>query len=592
MNEQREPDTSNTQSSKKDVEAPANRSFLYHIRYVSRRLFQFYHSLAIYLKPDPAKDEESPPPDQEAATVKRRRVKEPFLYRLKYAAHERFPRIFDYPVRPGEQAISQIFDPKENAKTCPPDDESIDLCCMWAVEFYTPAHIDTLLAGFRKLGWENKNHSDNRSPTSWVQKFRQSSHGNAWSDLGVIYPHGTDNFLSSISLTAPLPPHVQYATGGLFSLTSSLTCIVIGFVFEEDFSTQFDEALRTDRQTYEKSVGRGYTRVFRPEKQKANHICQIRADIAELAAQWFRENLPGLFSSGILEDNLPTCELVTLQKAEPFPIRSKDNTDPSAYHYLSILDMHSTFNAWRSENTLGLKFTDSQTRDRGPRYHSILAIRESDIKKEIATRESNLKKNLATKENINVQIASDNRSGRIRYIDKQIQHLLSRWAIFPLLVGYSQHLNAIRDSFRSKSRQNSVKTLQTLSHHVSYSVDIAAVTADLISYTQQPSSFSLDLGTFKPCDEHRYEPDHTLDKALCSAIEERAIWLQKTDQSLRDHLTQYGSLLGAKENVRLQKTIRILTWVILILTLLTVVLSWSELQKLWSVTSQWVRNLW
>ena len=591
MNEQREPDTSNTQSAKKDVEASANRSFLYHIGDVSKRLSRFFHSLAIYLKPDPAKNGESPPPVQEAATGKWRRVKEPFLYRLKYAAHERFPRIFDYPVRLGEQAISQIFDPKENAETCPPDDEFIDLCCMWAVEFYTPAHIDTLLAGFRKLGWD-KNHSNSRSPTSWIQKLRQSPRGSGWLDLGVIYPQGTDNNpWSSRCLTAPLPPHVQHATGGLFSLTSSLTCIVIGFVFEEDFSTQFDKTLRTDRQTYEKSVGRGYTRKFRPKMQKADHIWQIRADIAELAARWFRENLPGLFSSGILEDNLPTCELVTLQKAEPFPIRSKDNTDPSAYHYLSILDMHSTFNAWRSENTLGLKFTDSQTRDRGPRYHSILAIRESDIKKEIAIRESNLKKNLATKENINVQIASDNRSGRIRYIDKQIQHLLSRWAIFPLLVGYGQHLNAIRDSFRPKSRQKSVKILQTLSDHVSY-IDIAAVTADLISYTQQPSSFSFDLGTFKPCDEHRYEADYTLDKALCSAIEERAIWLQKTDQSLRDHLTQYGSLLGAKENVRLQRTIRFLTWVILILTLLTVVLSWSELQKLWSVISQWLRNFW
>ena len=412
MNEQQKPETSDTQSAKKDVEASANRSFLYHIGDVSKRLSRFFHSLAIYLKPDPAKNGESPPPVQEAATGKWRRVKEPFLYRLKYAAHERFPRIFDYPVRPGEQAISQIFDPKKNAETCPPDDEFIDLCCMWAVEFYTPAHIDTLLAGFRKLGWD-KNHSNSRSPTSWIQKLRQSPRGSGWLNLGVIYPQGTDNFLSSRSLTAPLPPHVQYATGGLFSLTSSLTCIVMGFVFEEGFSTQFDEALRTDRQTYEKPSGNGYTEVFWPEMQKANHICQIRAEITELAARWFRENLPGLFSSGILEGNLPTCEFVTLQKAEPFPLRSKDNTDPSEYHYLSILDMYSTFNAWRSENTPGLKFTDS--RNRGPRYHSILAIKKRDSDKSVL----------------------------IRHIDRQIQHLLSRWAILPLLEGYGQHLNAI-----------------------------------------------------------------------------------------------------------------------------------------------------
>ena len=554
MNEHQKPDTSNTQSSKIDVEAPANRSFFYLIRYVSRRLFQFFHSLAIYLKPDPAKDEESPPLDQEAATVKRqppkpevkKLAKESFLYHLKKVVHNRFPRFFIYPISSGELESSRKFDPKENAETCPPDDEFIDLCCMWAVEFYTPAHVDKLLAGLRKM--EIKNRSGIRpSPISQIQEWRQSSHSNGWMDLGTIRHPGS------------FPPPVQYATGGLFSLTSSLTCIVIGFVFEEDFSTQFDEALRKNRQTYSKPFGRGYT-TYSPQTQKTNHICQIRAEITELAARWFRENLPGLFSSGILEGDLPTCELVTLQKAEPFPLRSKDNTDQSAYHYLSILDMHSTFNAWRSENTPDLKFTDS--RNRGPRYHSILAIKKSDSDKSVL----------------------------IKHIDRQIQHLLSRWAILPLLEGYGQHLNAIRDSalFRPKSRQSSTKILETLSHHVSY-IDIAAVTADLISYTQQPSSFSRGLGTFKPCEEHRYEADYTLDKALCSAIEERAIWLKKTDQSLRDHLTQYGSSLGAKENVRLQRTIRFLTWVILVLT---VVLSWPELQKFWSVISQWLRNLW
>ncbi len=317
MNEQQTPDTSNTQSSKIDVEAPAKRPFFHHIRRVSRRLSRFFHSLTIYLKHDSAKNGEASPPDQEAATGKWRPVKEPFIYRLKYAAHERFPRFFNYPVRHEEQAISRIFDPKENAETCPPDDEFIDLCCMWAVEFYTPAHIDTLLAGFRKLGWD-KNHSNSRSPTSWIQKLRQSPRGSGWLNLGVIYPQGTDNFLSSRSFTAPLPPHVQYATGGLFSLTSSLTCIVIGFVFEEDFSTQFDEALRKNRQTYRKPIklyrkssGRGY-KIYSPETQKTEHIYQIRVDIAELAARWFRENIPGLFSSGILEGNLPTCEFVTL----------------------------------------------------------------------------------------------------------------------------------------------------------------------------------------------------------------------------------------------------------------------------------------
>ena len=581
MNEQQKPETSDTQSSKTDVEAPVKRSFLYHIR--ANRLFQFSHSLAMCLKPNPAKKEETVPSDHDATTAKKQPpkpdikelVKGSLLYRLKKAAHRRLPRFFHFPISSRELNILRNSDSKINAKASPPDDEFVDLYCMWAVEFYTPAHIDALLAKLRKLDSKNKNHSDIYSnPTSWIQNFRQNPNRSGWLNLGVIHPQGTDNFMQSNSLTATLPTQVQYATGRLFSLTSSLTCIVIGFVFEKDFSTQFDEALRTDRQTYTKPSERGYT-IYDPERQKTDHICQIRAEIAELAARWFRENLPGLFSSGILEGNLPTCEFVTLRKAEPFPLRSKDNTDPSGYHYLSILDMYFTSNVWLCEDIPGLKFADS--RDLDPRYHSIFAIRESDLKKQ----------------KTDVQSNSD-RFAQILYIDDLIKNLLSRWAVLPLLEGYSQHLNAVRDSalFRSKSRQNSIRILKTLNHHVSYSVDIAAVTADLISYMQKPSSFSSGLGAFKPCDEQRYEADYTLDKVLYSAIKEHAIWLQKTDQALRDHLTQYGSLLGAKENVRLQRTIRFLTWVILVLTLLTVVLSWPELQKLWSVISQWLQNLW
>ena len=566
MNEQQKTETSNTQSSEMNVEEPANRSFLYHIRYVSWRFFQFFHSLAIYLKPDPAKDEESPPPDQEAATVNKqppkpevkKLAKESFRYHIKKVVHNRFSRFFNYPISSMELESSRKFDSKKNTETCPPDDESIDLCCMWAVEFYTPAHVDKLLAGLRKM--EIKNRSGIRpSPISQIQEWRQRSHSNAWMDLGTIRPLGTDNSLRAGPLTAPLPPHVQYAIGGLFSLTSSLTCVVIGFVFEKDFSTQFDDALRKNRQTYTKSFRRGYTE-YDPVRQKTDHICQIRTETAELAARWFRENLPGIFSSGILGGNLPTCEFVTLRKAEPFPPCSKGNAEPSYYQYLSILDMYSTFDAWQCENTQGLKFSPSKSRDQGPEYHSILAIKKSESDKPVL----------------------------IQHINREIQYLLSRWAIFPLLVGYSQHLNAIRDSFRSKSRQKSVKILRMLSDHVSY-IDIAAVTAELIAYTQNLSWFSLNLGTFKPCNEKSSaSDDHTLAKDLCFAIEERAMWLQKTDQSLRDHLTQYGSLLGAEENVRLQRAIRFLTWVILILTLLTVVLSWTELQRLWSVISQWL----
>ena len=132
-----------------------------------------------------------------------------------------------------------------------------------------------------------------------------------------------------------------------------------------------------------------------------------------------------------------------------------------------MLGMDSAFDAWQSEKTPRLKFTDSFWRDHDPQYHSILAIRGSNFDEE--------KFNMLHGEGVLFGIA--------------MSELLSRWAILSLLEGYSQRLNALRDSslFRPGSRQSSVKILRALGQHVSYSVDIAAVTAELISYTREHS---------------------------------------------------------------------------------------------------------
>ena len=479
------------------------------------------------------------------------------LYRFKYAAHRRFPRFFLYP---GELEEWRSRDSARNAKTSPPEDEFIDLRCMWAVEFYTPAHVDALLSSFRKLGWDSKNRSNmGTSPISWIQRLRQSSRGGGHMPLDPIGSvPGTINSRSRTNLSPP--PHVQYMFGGLYSLTSSLTCVVIRFVFEKDFSTQFNKALRTERQTYIKS----HT-VYDPERQKTDHIRQVRADMAELAGRWFCENLPGLFSSGILGGALPTCEFVILRQAEPFPPHREGNARPP--EYLSVLDMYSTFGVWQSVKTPSLKFTNWNGRDHNFQYHAILASKDSDSDKE----------------------KFEMLHGEGVFFSRGVEALLSRWAILSLIEGYSQHLNALRDSslFRPRLRQRSVRILKTLSHHVSYSVDIAVVTAELIAYAEEPPWFIPELEAFKPCDEQRYESGFTLTKSFRSAISERAIRLQKTDQSLRDHLAQYGSLLGAKENIRLQRTLGFLTVVIMFLTLALLLDS-----NFPSDFSHWLRDYW
>jgi len=517
---------------------------------------------------EPPTTDKQPPGDAEAP------VQQSLLYRLRHSLRKRFPRLFHHSDSARRLDVWRERDPVDNVKTTPPADEFVDLRCLWAVEFYTPAYVDALLAGFQSLGWGKGDGSSLQDPVAWVQRLNEHPYGSGWLNLGVIQPPNTDTFFLPPCRKAPLPAGVHYATGELHSFTSSLTCIVMGFMFEEKFSRQFDEALRAKRQTYTKPLRRGY-QICGPEEQKTDHIRQIRAEIGDLAAVWFRQNLPGLFSSGLLGGEQPTCEFVTLRGAEPFPSHSEGNIRPPAY--ISILDLASSFDAWQSADMPGLKFSVLRRNERDPRYHSILATKESDFDDEKIT-----------------SWGGSGRTGQISYIDEIFTSLLSRRAILTLLEGYSWHLDAMRDAATSRPGARQKRPLEVLhifGKHISYSVDIAAVTAELIPYAQERTLFGHGVETFEPCDDRHYGDGFTLVKGLRLEIEKRATWLQKTDQSLRDHLTQYGSLLGAKENIRVQKKLSVLTVIVIFLTLAMLWTAAADSETVLRLL-QWVRGFW
>ena len=92
--------------------------------------------------------------------------------------------------------IDRRHDPEENIETTPPDDECVDLRGVWGVEFYTPAHVESLVEGFRKLGWDRGGRLGNPDNlVEWLHGSRRHLYGGAWQNL-YDYP-------------APLPKGVE-----------------------------------------------------------------------------------------------------------------------------------------------------------------------------------------------------------------------------------------------------------------------------------------------------------------------------------------------------------------------------------------------
>ena len=162
-----------------------------------------------------------------------------------------------------------------------------------------------------------------------------------------------------------------------------------------------------------------------------------------------------------------------------------------------------------------------------------------------------------------------------------------------MLEGYGDHLRAIQDSAPLKpgSRGNSVTTLDKLASNLSFSIDTVAVTSELQSFAEPESRVRLLLSTFEPIEPHWYPEGYTLAESLCSAIARRASWIQEVDRSLRNQGTQYGAIVGAMENVRLQSHIKRLTILLTVLTIILLLLEATELLSFLKGFYEWLQGV-
>ncbi len=454
-------------------------------------------------------------------------------------------------------------DAEENRKTSPPEGEFIDLKCLWAVEFYTPSHTDSLVNSFAKLGWDKEEGTDgSRNPTRWLHGLKRYHRGGAWMNLGLLIPNDAERQTFGRHREVPLPPNVEYAQAGIHSLSPSLTCIVVCFVFEENTSGILDDALRADYVTYATRIRTGW-RYHTPTNQKRDAIKQIRTDLSQLASTWFSQNLPGLFSSGLLEGELPTCELMITSTALPFGPPDRSENRPLGYRWLLGIDQ--SFGIWEYKGDMDLRLSFPGGSEGDPQFHAILAMKESSLD-----------------DYIDSVPGIKSMQGFLYHLNLVVPNYLSVWAILPMLEGFTRHIREIRDSTAPTTRRRgSVKTLDILGNHLSYSIDIAAVAAELAPGSDGTRQLQ-GSNEFMPHGDDS-EQGESLGGSLSQTIGDHAKWLLRTDESLRDQLTQYGSLLGASESVRVQKKVGFLTWVLVVIAVATVIMSALALTQ--SVTS-------
>ena len=451
-------------------------------------------------------------------------------------------------------------DPEENRQTTPPDGEAVVLHCVWAVEFYTPAHMDDLIKNLLRFNRASSLSEHDAEPLdSWIKQFHKVAYGGGWANLGTWEPKGVPRKFIGPSRVVDMPPTVAYALAKAHRISPAIMCIAVCFVFKGDFSTSFDTALRTSRDTYTRPISSGFS-IHTPRDQKTEAIELIRSQISDDFTDWFREHIPGIFSSDPIDGRVPICEFLTLQKATPFVARETRST--ADLEYLRILGLDANWEAWRHSSAPELHFSIQRERRGAPLRYSTLSANEPGFLSRVGDYGGH-KGQLA----------------QILYLDSSMGDLLCMWSGLSLFDVFTETLNRVRNSgdYRFGQSGNSVDNLQRLQDHIFSLSNIGAVSTEFSNDIDALVWDSRSTRMFVPCEPELYSPDDTLLTVFERRISERSNWLQRTESAVRDQLVQTGAIINASENVRLQKNVNKLTWLVVFLTVCAVVIGGLQL---------------
>ena len=324
------------------------------------------------------------------------------------------------------------------------------------------------------------------------------------------------------------------------------------FAFDQDSTLRFANTLRVKRTTYAQRVGR-FTVYHNPENQKGQDVARIRKESTDHITRWFRTCLPGICASSSSQNKPAMAEIIVCENVQPFPIQGAQTSDSK--RYLDVLRLSNSTDAWHTDSSLRIGMIS--VNPFGPREHVVVSIGTDELRQ---------------------RSKIFGHSPNVLFLEDSTFEPLIFIGIVSLLDNYAGAIRSARESgvFKSKSRRTVLRLLQDLTENLASGADISTVIPELEEYINSPF-VGRRLKSFKPCVPGLYGSDSTLLEYLRVSIKERAQWLRRADESLRTHLTQYGTLLGSRENL-------FVGWMVLLLTVVVVVFSLiPEYDKIWNV---------
>jgi hypothetical protein len=354
-----------------------------------------------------------------------------------------------------------------------------------------------------------------------------------WINLGHFVPPGTADDLYGRQTRVQLPDNVEKASGGMYTIGPSLICVVVCFFYKSALQRSFDRALRESYATEFRRQKRGH-RIVDPRFRRSEEIRRIRQTARSAVSNWFKTNLSGALCSGV-ESGPAFCDFIVFENA-PSEGQQKRFLLPRSSLYRP---------QWTSSDLFESTFVWPLTDDPKDRSHAVLCCDVSSFK------------------------ADKHWSDQLHlYTDMHIPGMLVKWGCLSLLSLYQYEANENRDSSFFKFTPHVDEFLRTLRGLTNRSLDIAATVPDIVNAIETGSLFETLTDSFALGDgDNALKLDAVLDREIVAGANK----VRDIEKLLRDILVLQGSLLATAENIALQRQMKTMTILVILLTVATLV---------------------
>jgi len=304
--------------------------------------------------------------DAEERFAKIRRIFALKFSQIHWGVHGIFPGLIPCPYK--NSAFDNERDVKFNSSTRVLDGDELRLTCVWAAEIYGPSEIDSFYQGMRKFGWDVAEAGiSDHDPVAWVQDQRMYGLGGSF-HIGPVGRDSQKSVFTPRNFFAPIPDSFKFLDVSIYQITRSLTCVVVGFVLNDQSTKRYEEEINLDRKTYAKKHKgqRGYS-IYDVRIAKREAANQVRRKYRDEACLWLNMHFPGFFARNAGGNQFPSMELLVTTPDRAFPERERRGDAPS---WLRFLSLDYARELWCSKTTPGLKVSLDQL-ENDLRFHVI-----------------------------------------------------------------------------------------------------------------------------------------------------------------------------------------------------------------------------